>query len=271
MAKVYIGNLPANVKEREVEDLFYKFGRIRMIDIKGQGRGPCFGFVEYEDPRDAEEAVRRRDGVDFYGYRIRVEIARGGTGRASESFRPPRSAGWRVIVKGLPHTASWQDLKDFIRKACTPMFVDVVKDRDGNSQGVVEFESEGDMRLALRKLDDTEFRNPRYDAGCYLRLIEESASSRRDDRAAPAPGPRAAAAGAAAAPWTATGAATASVTRATAAAALAVAQVALLGTTMTAVRHPHVTAAAAAAGTALLTGSALLRSEGKVMACAVAV
>jgi len=183
MAKVYIGNLPANVKEREVEDLFYKFGRIRMIDIKGQGRGPCFGFVEYEDPRDAEEAVRRRDGVDFYGYRIRVEIARGGTGRASESFRPPRSAGWRVIVKGLPHTASWQDLKDFIRKACTPMFVDVVKDRDGNSQGVVEFESEGDMRLALRKLDDTEFRNPRYDAGCYLRLIEESASSRRDDRA----------------------------------------------------------------------------------------
>lgn len=27
-------------------------------------------------------------------------------------------------------------------------------------QGVVEFESEDDMRLALRKLDDTEFRNP---------------------------------------------------------------------------------------------------------------
>ena len=30
------------------------------------------------NPRDAEEAVKRRDGYEFYGTRIRVEFARGG-------------------------------------------------------------------------------------------------------------------------------------------------------------------------------------------------
>ncbi len=64
-----------------------------------------------EDPRDASEAVRRRDGYEFNGSRMRVEIAKGGTGRAHENFRPPPSRGFRVTVKGLPRGASWQDLK----------------------------------------------------------------------------------------------------------------------------------------------------------------
>jgi RNA recognition motif-containing protein len=33
MARVYVGNLPVDIRERELEDLFYKYGRIRDIDI----------------------------------------------------------------------------------------------------------------------------------------------------------------------------------------------------------------------------------------------
>lgn len=40
------------------------------------------------------------------------------------------------------------------------MYADVRKDGDGNTVGVVEFDSADDMAAAIRKLDDTEFRNP---------------------------------------------------------------------------------------------------------------
>ncbi len=33
-ARVFVGNLPMDVREREVEDLFYKYGKIRSIDLK---------------------------------------------------------------------------------------------------------------------------------------------------------------------------------------------------------------------------------------------
>lgn len=32
--RVFVGNLPMDVREREVEDLFFKYGRIRSVDLK---------------------------------------------------------------------------------------------------------------------------------------------------------------------------------------------------------------------------------------------
>lgn len=45
--RVYVGSLPIDVREREVEDLFYKYGRIRNIDLKTPSRPPAFAFVEF--------------------------------------------------------------------------------------------------------------------------------------------------------------------------------------------------------------------------------
>ena len=73
---VFVGNLPTNIREREVEDLFYKFGRILDIQLKFPSRSPAIGFVTFSDPRDAKDAVRYRDGQKFDGMRLRVEIER---------------------------------------------------------------------------------------------------------------------------------------------------------------------------------------------------
>ncbi|CAM9116832.1 unnamed protein product [Heterosigma akashiwo] len=77
MSRIYIGNLPIDITEREIEDLFYKYGRIIQISVKNPSRPPAFAFVEFEDARDAEDAVYGRDGYDFDGERIRVEISHG--------------------------------------------------------------------------------------------------------------------------------------------------------------------------------------------------
>lgn len=35
--RVFVGGLPMDIREREVEDLFHKYGRIRSIDLKVRG------------------------------------------------------------------------------------------------------------------------------------------------------------------------------------------------------------------------------------------
>ena len=49
-ARIYIGNLPPDIRTRDVEDLFYKYGKIVFVDLKNK-RGPPFAFVEFEDHR----------------------------------------------------------------------------------------------------------------------------------------------------------------------------------------------------------------------------
>ena len=64
MSRIFVGNLPMDIRTREVEDIFYKYGRIRDIAVKFPSRPPAFAFVDFEDPRDADDAVRGRDGYE---------------------------------------------------------------------------------------------------------------------------------------------------------------------------------------------------------------
>ena len=61
MSRIFVGNLPMDIREREVEDLFYKYGRIRDIDLKTPSRPPAYAFVSFDDSRDADDAIRGRD------------------------------------------------------------------------------------------------------------------------------------------------------------------------------------------------------------------
>ena len=78
---MFVGGLPEDIREKEIEDIFYKYGRGVDIDLKVPPRPPAFAFVEFEDSRDAEDACRGRDGYDFDGHRLRVELAHGGARR----------------------------------------------------------------------------------------------------------------------------------------------------------------------------------------------
>ncbi|CAN7072719.1 unnamed protein product [Brassica oleracea var. botrytis] len=203
---IYVGNLPGDIRESEIEDLFYKYGRIVDIELKVPPRPPCYCFIEFEHPRDAKDAVDGRDGYNFDGCRLRVvELSHGGRGQSSGDrrggygggggyrggggggggggsarFGVSRHSEFRVIVRGLPSSASWQDLKDHMRKAGDVCFAEVTRDRDG-AYGVVDYTNYDDMKYAIRKLDDTEFKNPW--ARGYIRVKKyESSQSRSPSR-----------------------------------------------------------------------------------------
>ena len=48
--RIYVGNLPPDIRSKDVEDLFYKYGKIAFLDLKNR-KGPPFAFVEFEDSR----------------------------------------------------------------------------------------------------------------------------------------------------------------------------------------------------------------------------
>ncbi|KAH1195601.1 Serine/arginine-rich-splicing factor SR34 [Glycine max] len=202
---VYVGNLPGDIREREVEDLFLKYGHITHIDLKVPPRPPGYAFVEFEDAQDAEDAIRGRDGYDFDGHRLRVEPAHGGRGHSSSKDRHnshsngrggrgvSRRSEYRVLVTGLPSSASWQDLKDHMRKAGDVCFSQVFHDGRGTeyldevsgTTGIVDYTNYDDMKYAIKKLDDSEFRNA-FSKG-YVRVREYD--SRRDSSRSPSHGP----------------------------------------------------------------------------------
>ena len=75
MSRIFIGGLPEDASRNELEKEFESFGRLR--DVWVARNPPGFGFIIFEDPRDAEDAVREMDGKRVCGSRIRVEFARG--------------------------------------------------------------------------------------------------------------------------------------------------------------------------------------------------
>jgi len=72
-ARVFLGNLPHDTRERDIERFFDKYGRVYNIFIKN-GK---YGFCEFDDYRDADDAVHDLNGRELLGERITVEHARG--------------------------------------------------------------------------------------------------------------------------------------------------------------------------------------------------
>ena len=60
-AKVYVGELGYGCAKQELEEKFAKYGTLRNVWVAR--KPPGFAFVEFEDSRDAEDAVRALDGT----------------------------------------------------------------------------------------------------------------------------------------------------------------------------------------------------------------
>ncbi|KAK5835846.1 hypothetical protein PVK06_011559 [Gossypium arboreum] len=70
--RLYVGHLSSRTRSRDLEDMFSRYGRIRDVDMKRD-----YAFVEFSDPRDADDARYSLNGRDLDGSRIVVEFAKG--------------------------------------------------------------------------------------------------------------------------------------------------------------------------------------------------
>ncbi|MCK4303677.1 MAG: RNA-binding protein [Candidatus Eisenbacteria sp.] len=78
-SNLYVGNLPFDVSEDELRDLFGAQGEVvsaKVITDRETGRPRGFGFVEMEQAEDAQKAIQSLDGQDFKGRNLKVNLAK---------------------------------------------------------------------------------------------------------------------------------------------------------------------------------------------------
>ncbi|KIY67424.1 hypothetical protein CYLTODRAFT_422530 [Cylindrobasidium torrendii FP15055 ss-10] len=81
--KVYIGGLPENTRQEDLQNCFGKLGNIIAIELK-----VGYGFVEFDSKDSAEESVAKYNEGFFMGNKIRVELSHGGGRTAKYSSEP---------------------------------------------------------------------------------------------------------------------------------------------------------------------------------------
>ncbi|CAO3679485.1 unnamed protein product [Umbelopsis vinacea] len=156
--RVYLGRLARDCRDCDIEKLFRGYGDIREINLKMDSVLWNSETTEMQRMLCMISMIPFIQPISFptTHYRLIVEIARGNRRREERGGRGGgrRDEGrsqYRLIVDGIAPGTSWQDLKDFMRKAGEVSFADILKDRDG--EGVVEFRSRADMKAALERLN----------------------------------------------------------------------------------------------------------------------
>ncbi|KAH9809970.1 hypothetical protein DFH28DRAFT_514641 [Melampsora americana] len=72
--KIYIGGLPEITRSEDLQDCFSQLGKILTIELK-----TGYGFVEFDNPQSAADAVTKYHEGHFLGAQIKVELSHGGS------------------------------------------------------------------------------------------------------------------------------------------------------------------------------------------------
>ncbi|HEV2690734.1 MAG TPA: RNA-binding protein, partial [Bryobacteraceae bacterium] len=109
MKKLFVGNLPYQASEAELQDWFTQAGfqadSVQIIRDKFTGEPRGFGFAEFSNDEEADRAVQTCNGQDFLGRSLVVNEARpmregggrgpGGGGGGGRGGRPHGGGGGR--------------------------------------------------------------------------------------------------------------------------------------------------------------------------------
>jgi RNA recognition motif-containing protein len=104
--KLYVGNLPYDVGEAELQDLFAAAGSVESVSVvrdQATGRPRGFAFVEMSSEQDAQKAIQELNAKQVGGRSLTVNEARpkvarsggfggggGGGGRSQRRRSEPR-------------------------------------------------------------------------------------------------------------------------------------------------------------------------------------
>ena len=99
--KLYVGNLPYETEEAQLQDLFGQVGPVESVRVMrdmATGRARGFAFVEMSTEEGAQKAISELNSTQLGGRSLTVNEARpkpeyagaGGPGRSSRARQEPR-------------------------------------------------------------------------------------------------------------------------------------------------------------------------------------
>lgn len=94
--KLFVGGLNFRTSEDGLREIFESVGtvaEVKIITDYETGRSKGFGFVTFENQDDAKEAIRKFDGQEVDGRRVKVSEAVENQNRGGGGGRGPRGGG----------------------------------------------------------------------------------------------------------------------------------------------------------------------------------
>eukprot|EP00181_Compsopogon_caeruleus_P004187 CAMPEP_0184688646 /NCGR_PEP_ID=MMETSP0312-20130426/30213_1 /TAXON_ID=31354 /ORGANISM="Compsopogon coeruleus, Strain SAG 36.94" /LENGTH=188 /DNA_ID=CAMNT_0027145903 /DNA_START=708 /DNA_END=1274 /DNA_ORIENTATION=- len=91
--KLFVGNLSWGVTDTDLLDAFEQYGAVteaKVMTDRETGRSRGFGFVTYDSPESAQEAMEALNGIELLGRAIRVSRAEGRQRSGGQGGRPRR-------------------------------------------------------------------------------------------------------------------------------------------------------------------------------------
>ncbi len=79
MKRLYVGNLPYQMTDAELNELFAAYGAVESAQVivdRETGRSKGFGFVQMGNPAEADAATQALNGQQFKGRPLTVNEAR---------------------------------------------------------------------------------------------------------------------------------------------------------------------------------------------------
>lgn len=76
---IYIGNLPYQVTEDAVSEVFAEYGTVKRVQLptdRETGRMRGFGFIEMASDEEENAAIEALDGAEWMGRDLKVNKAR---------------------------------------------------------------------------------------------------------------------------------------------------------------------------------------------------
>ncbi|RNA40962.1 Splicing proline- and glutamine [Brachionus plicatilis] len=155
--RLFVGNLPADINEKEFRELFARFGDLGEIFLNTQR---SFGFVKLDTRLNAEHAKQELDGHTFKGRCIRVRFA---------------SHGAAVRVKNLSPYVSNEYLEQAFSMFGRVERAVVIVDDKGRSigEGIVEFERKPSATQCINKCTENCFVLTSYPKPVIVEPLEQ--------------------------------------------------------------------------------------------------
>ncbi|CAI8001566.1 Serine/arginine-rich splicing factor 6 [Geodia barretti] len=144
MTQLYVGNLSADGDEKAIRALFSNYGVVREVLMKNG-----YAFVEFEDARSADTAMRDLNGSDILGHPMIVEPSHQ---QRLSSRRKPMCG--RVEVVSIPPPMTLQQIEHLLTQFGPVLKMEIEESDFGMKKIVATFECQESSQRAAATYGD---------------------------------------------------------------------------------------------------------------------
>ena len=150
---IFVKNLPADFKSKNLHELFAAYGDIFSCKVKYTGTGICkgYGYVQYDNKESAQKALAELNGKDIKGAKVEVSPFKSREGRSSSIMMYNN-----LFVKCIPRKYKNEDLRALFVPFGEIVSAVVIKEREDAPEnkgfGFVCFKTTEQAKAAEEKL-----------------------------------------------------------------------------------------------------------------------